>query len=404
MWHIEGTRHFRTCIKTLQRNSLRSVFFLEWNSKLGKAVPMKSSNWQYRGFKLFALFSTIITQPILLVWCYQANKSVTGSVTLVSKYASVMSAFIAFTVLPYLRFFAKESNSRKFVTYFHEILNLDKRLTVYILLKLMVTKSKYRPRKLDTVTKIANLGTFTMNYIAPAFIIWASVTNNSPFNGFILHLLNVTRINFFIRVITATLFCITFNIFISITYLCILFTASGILVLHFWSNYLLIKNLSFYTTIKVYNQLKIMTIFMQEVGHDLVTVCLHHAYMVLFGTIVAYHFILQFTHGKDISVGVTLTALIMFSFTTGTEILIICIVSKASKKSKETLRKLLLNHGKNRYRRRVILSMLPNSISLEFIDSVDTIRNGIGMDYFLRYVERVQSYTSTLLLATKHKI
>ncbi|OXA47805.1 hypothetical protein Fcan01_16842 [Folsomia candida] len=187
MWHIEGTRHFRTCIKTLQRNSLRSASFLEWNNKLRRAVPMKSSDWRYLVFKLFALFSTIITQPILLLWCYEVNKSVTGSVTLVSKYASIISAFVAFTVLPYLWFFAKELNSQKFVTYFHEILNLDKRLNVYILLKLMVTKSKYHPKNLATVTTIANLGTFMVNYTAPAFIVWLSVTNNSPFNGFILH-------------------------------------------------------------------------------------------------------------------------------------------------------------------------------------------------------------------------
>lgn len=68
------------------------------------------------------------------------------------------------------------------------------------------------------------------------------------------------------------------------------------------------------------------------------------------------------------------------------------------------LRKLLSDQGIDKYRRRVLRSMLPNSISLEFIDSVDTIRNGIGMDYFLRYGERVQSYTSTWLLATKHNI
>lgn len=69
-----------------------------------------------------------------------------------------------------------------------------------------------------------------------------------------------------------------------------------------------------------------MTVLVQEIGHDLVSVCLHHAYAVIIATIVAYHLVLQFTMGKEISVIVTLKAFLMFSCVTGFE-MVICHVA-----------------------------------------------------------------------------
>lgn len=252
------------------------------------------------------------------------------------------------------------------------------------------------------MTCTANLATFTVSYTSPAITTWVAFNDNTPVYGFILHVLNVARIHFIARIIIGSLISITFNVFVSVLYLCVLFAVTGIVVLHFWSRILLQKDFSFQKTVQIYNQLKILTKLVQEIVYDLVTPCLHHDYAVILSTVAMYDFILQFTKGNQVSAIVTLTALLGIPSTIGFERLAICFSAKASVASKEMLRILLMNHGKDKYRRRVVQSLLPNSISLEFLDSVDTIRNGVGTSYFLRYLDRVQSYTSTWLLATRH--
>ncbi|OXA48106.1 hypothetical protein Fcan01_16878 [Folsomia candida] len=343
MWHIEGPLHFRACVERIRRNSLRLAYFLKWDDKLGEAVPLKSSTRQYRTFQSFAIFFTVINQ---------INK-------------------------------------------------LDKKFFDLIPKTGVPEKSKKLIANLASSKNLANLLTFTMNYTSPAMETLVAFSDNAPLYEFALHILHVTRIHLIARIVIATITTITFNILASVTYLCLLFVISGILFFHFWSNILLKKDVSFQKTIQIYNQLKVMTILVQELGHDLVSMCLH-AYCVIISTMAMYHFILQFTKGNQMSVLVTLPTVLTFLLATGFEMLVICQIAKATIASKEILRKLLTNHGNDKYRRRLVRSLLPNSISLEFVDSVDTIRNGIGMVYFLRYLDRVQSYTTTWLLATKH--
>ncbi|OXA48040.1 hypothetical protein Fcan01_16993 [Folsomia candida] len=249
---------------------------------------------------------------------------------------------------------------------------------------------------------MANLTTFMATCYSPVITTWISFTDNAPLYGFALYVLKVTSLNFTFRVVIATFASITFNIFASVIYLSALVEASGIVVLNVWTKILSKADISFSETIQIYNQLKVMTILMQEIGQDLVSVCLHHAFAVIMSTNAMYHFVLQFTSGRGMSILVTYTSLVTLFAATGIEMLAICFVAKSSSMSKEMLRNLLRNNGQDKYRRRVLRSMRPNSISFEFLDSVDSIRNGIGMDYFVRYLERVQSHTVTWLLATKH--
>lgn len=254
--------------------------------------------------------------------------------------------------------------------------------------------------RLTTVTNIVNLINIMACYYSPALVIWISFSDYAPLYGFALHVLDVTSIHFALRVIIATVISITISILTSVGYLCAFFEVSGIVVLYFWSKILRNKEFSFSKTIQIYNQLKLMTILVQEIGHDLISVCLHHAYAVIISTIAMYYFVVQFTPGKQMSILVTYTSLLMLFGATGLEMLAICFVAKASFMSRATLRKLFMDHGKDKNRGKIVRSLQPNSISLEFLDSVDTIRNGIGMDYFVRYFERVQSHTINWLLAT----
>lgn len=54
---------------------------------------------------------------------------------------------------------------------------------------------------------------------------------------------------------------------------------------------------------------------------------------------------------------------------------------------------------KNKYKRKVLTALLPNSVNLEMIGSVDTMRNGIQRNYYLNFVSRVTDCTIRSLLA-----
>lgn len=47
---------------------------------------------------------------------------------------------------------------------------------------------------------------------------------------------------------------------------------------------------------------------------------------------------------------------------------------------------------------RFLRSLLPNSISLEFLKSVDTMKHGLEMNYFLNYLDRLTNLTTGLLV------
>lgn len=81
------------------------------------------------------------------------------------------------------------------------------------------------------------------------------------------------------------------------------------------------------------------------------------------------------------------------------EMVVICFVAKACKMSKDFIRVMKHAHGRDRYRRKVLTGLLPNSINLELQSCAESMREGIGKDYFLRYVERVAEGTMDLLLA-----
>lgn len=58
-------------------------------------------------------------------------------------------------------------------------------------------------------------------------------------------------------------------------------------------------------------------------------------------------------------------------------------------------------YGHDKLKRLTIQGLQSISINLEFLSSVETMENGVRLDYFLRYLERVGYHTVTLLLTGK---
>lgn len=83
------------------------------------------------------------------------------------------------------------------------------------------------------------------------------------------------------------------------------------------------------------------------------------------------------------------------------EFFAICLIARAGAGSQLFIQRSKRLNGENKYARKVLASLLPNSINLEFNRSADTLRNGVEMNFFLNYLSSVTDNTLTLLLATK---
>jgi hypothetical protein len=64
--------------------------------------------------------------------------------------------------------------------------------------------------------------------------------------------------------------------------------------------------------------------------------------------------------------------------------------------SKEYIQTMFVIHGGNKYRKRVLSSLLSNSIQIEAVTSVDSIKNGITLRYFLHFIARVTDIATLL--------
>lgn len=193
---------------------------------------------------------------------------------------------------------------------------------------------------------------------------------------------------------------------ISILAICLLVTIHGIVTLYLWTIFIIPPNvqnpadsLPFHLSQRIYTCLRIMTLQQGEFARFCIFTCMHHAHLVTMSTCALYYFLIQFSPGHEISTIVTLLCGILILFCAGLEYFAVGVMAKASSASKEYIRGMKFVHGMNKYEKKVLRSVLPNCINLELIGSLDTIKNGIRMSYFLNFWERVTDNTMNLLLA-----
>lgn len=148
----------------------------------------------------------------------------------------------------------------------------------------------------------------------------------------------------------------------------------------------------------MYKNLRVMCIIQEGLARDLIAPCLHHFILVTEATAALHYFLRQFMPGGQVSYLASVVAVVLIGLGFVYETFAIRFVADAGSAGKRLKREMITRYGSTRYKRKVLGTLLPNCINLEFISSVDTIHNGIGMDYFIRYVERVVNQTLGLLL------
>lgn len=145
-----------------------------------------------------------------------------------------------------------------------------------------------------------------------------------------------------------------------------------------------------------------MTLIVSDLAREFINPCMHYVYAVFISTLALYHVILQFMPQNStvspVMIGLCVSVLgicVMIEF------FAICLIARAGAGSQLFIQRSKRLNGENKYARKVLASLLPNSINLEFNRSADTLRNGVEMNFFLNYLSSVTDNTLTLLLATK---
>ncbi|OXA45135.1 hypothetical protein Fcan01_20065 [Folsomia candida] len=157
--------------------------------------------------------------------------------------------------------------------------------------------------------------------------------------------------------------------------------------------------LFFQNAVKMYNTLKIMTIVESKMLREMIVPCTH-ILAVSFSSVCFVYFLKELSphNPGEISVVVLTVSVTIISLATVIEVFAICFVAEAANGSKIWVRRMKKWHGRDKYKRKVLNSLLPNSVNMEFITSLNSLRNGIEMKYFLSYVERVSDAAITSLM------
>lgn len=217
--------------------------------------------------------------------------------------------------------------------------------------------------------------------------------------GVVLHLVGLVVTGFFTWVGALILFAGLGS--------CLLITGFGIAFVHGWTLFLLPDKydgklrggLDFEQGIKMYRSLGIICKIHSELARDWVTTCMHHFYLIVCCSMGVWVLIKMFVDKAGITIFLFVGSLIGVGVVSFLEWFAVNFVSKAATGSNEFLHRMHKYNEKSKDRKKILAALLPNSINLEMIGSVETMRNGIQKKYFLSFVARVTDCTIRLLLA-----
>lgn len=159
--------------------------------------------------------------------------------------------------------------------------------------------------------------------------------------------------------------------------------------------------INFDTAIKMYNDLRVMTIVQSEFFREFISPCMHHVLAVVMATGAVYSVLSDVSIENRKPIWFIVTCLLILGVAWSMEFYSICMVAKVGVASRMFLSKMRRMKGNDTYWSEVLKSMLPNAINLELFTSVDSIKNGIGMKYFLNFLDRVTDYTVALFMTNE---
>lgn len=271
-------------------------------------------------------------------------------------------------------------------------------------------------RAIATMSFYPKLFYYCLDYIIPLLLLPLVFSFNAPFYTLLRAIYNFEPygrlFSWMILLMSGTFTWFAGNLGISTIGLCILIVGYSISCLYVWTLFLipfygrlrvsqLRAGISFETALRMYNSLRIMTVIQAALTRDFLNPCLHHAHAVLFSTLALFYLIVEFMRKKRPDLFLVAVCVVILGFCVFIEFYAICLIARIARGAKLFIARMTRDSGRNRYKRKVVGALLPNTVKLELLVSLDSIRNGVEMRYFLRYVSRVTENTLTLILASK---
>ncbi|OXA42222.1 hypothetical protein Fcan01_22780 [Folsomia candida] len=316
---------------------------------------------------------------------------------------AIISIFIVASNIPVFHFFAKTTGPRKYADILEAMVNLEKSLHEIILPKTYSFLRKRIQKSYTAVTSSINLVSFILDHVYPPVLFFVGFSSHNPLSIMVQRLIGSTGIlpSYLIRILVGLETFIGLMMMTSTFTICVLLTTYGIVALYLWTLLIIPKNeevqLDFHVAIKVHNRLGIMTKIHTEMAQNFIVTCLHHFITVLGSTVGMFILLTHLVKSDQVSILIIFIGIGAIVACTVTEFALISYLAKCSRASKEFILRMGRNHGGDKYRRKVIRSLLPNSTNLEVISSLDTLVNGLEMKYFLKFLDRVADSTITLL-------
>lgn len=262
---------------------------------------------------------------------------------------------------------------------------------------------------ISQMSRMLNVLSFVMDHIVSFTVPFLAFTRSSPGYALLRSIYDFETlgilVSLFILISTGIFTIFYTRMIMGVFSLIITFAVHGVALINLWTLILLQScqfsqlKFEFFKSIKIYKCLTLMKNIYVAMCRHLGSICAHHAYSVFITTTALYYLLSQFINDKAVSmflIGGSGSAVVISVALEKAIVTYLAMVSTNSRKYLELMSN--ANRG-NKMKRRMIKALLSNSINFEIINTVETMRNGIGLEYFLKFVTRVTDYAIDLILA-----
>ncbi|OXA45113.1 hypothetical protein Fcan01_20063 [Folsomia candida] len=367
----------RKAVVVTQRSTFYVAYYFEIDKTTGCIKPVK--NWRYKAFQLIWVVAAFLFLPGLLVRCYLLFKAEEGKEDKMTVFFTAISTGVLVMFVLFASVFIRPGGVSKFKACFEALILMEKKLLEF-LPNPKCRKCTKVTRAVETCSVLIQFICIHWFYISPFLAFLIGCTKANPLYAMLRDIYNFevrhgALVNLVLRIVGGLGVGLGGMIMFSTIGTCLLLAAYCINCLNVWTLFLepteetngemkLRGGLLFKNAVKMYNTLKIMTIIESKMLREMIMPCTHHIFAVFFSTVSFIYFLKEVSphNPGHISVFVVMVSFSMCSMFTLMEVYAICFVAEAAIGSKVWIRQMKKWQGRDEYNRKVLQSLLPNSI------------------------------------------
>ncbi|OXA48007.1 hypothetical protein Fcan01_17456 [Folsomia candida] len=400
MWSSTGKSLLRCRLAQMQRASFFLAYCFYWDAKKSVLSPLKSDSYQSLNFHGFYVVTTFFVMPVLTMRSVVLLLSVSEDEDKLMVSMTFLGTALIWVIIPHLRMFGRPPEREGFVSCVNTMFVLEEKLKE-IIPDLSIHLSGKVASLIRQISRSLNVLYFTMDNIITFGVPFLALSKSSPTYALLLSGYDFESLGCLVSTLTlistgAMTFFYTRMVLAVISFV-INFVTHGVALVAVWTLVLVDSRVEFgfIKSVKIYRCLTIIKNFHVDTCHHLGSVCAHHAFSVVAATTGLYFLLTEYQEIDPLLLGGCGSLVVVSVALEMATITYLAMVGRNSARFLELMRN--MNRG-DKLRRRIMASLGSNAINLEVISSVETMRNGVGLEYFMNFVTRVTSYTIDLIL------